>query len=157
MTITFMNSYENAINSRLVFDALSPKWKRQLIYRSAVISFLLLVFLIYKTYTSKYGISINDTFYPIASLVFNLVWIVPVSVIVGWADYKFSLATRRNAILSQFEGLPSDYFGTVSISIDQDGLAFQMPLFQGKHSWKVINSIKTTQEYLFFCLNNRLV
>ena len=72
-------------------------------------------------------------------------------------DYKFSLATRKNAIISQFEGLPSDYFGMVSISIEQDGLVFQMPLFQGKHSWKVINSLKTTQEYLFFCLDNRLV
>lgn len=157
MTITFMSSYENATNSRLVFDTLSPSWKRQLIYRSVIISFLLFAFLIYKTYTSKYGISINDIFYPIASLVFNLVWIIPISVIVGLADYKFSLATRKNAILSQFEGLPSDYFGIVSISINQDGLAFQMPLSQGKLSWKLINTIKTAQGHLFFCRNNQLV
>ncbi len=159
MTSTFMNSYENAVNSRLAFDALSPNWKRQLIFRSVVISCLLLVFLIYITYTTKFGTSIiiNNTSHPIASLIIDIAWIIPVSVVAGWGDYKFSLATRKNAILSKFEGLPSDYFGTASVSINQDGLAFQMPLSQGKFSWKLINTIKSTKGYLFFCRNNQLV
>lgn len=159
MTLTFMFSYENAINSRLAFDTLSPKWKGQLIFRSAAISCLLLVFLIYATYTTKLGTSIviDNTSHPIASLIIDVIWIIPVSVIAGWGDYKFSLATRKNTVIGQFEGLPSDYFGMTTISIDQDGIAFQMPLSQGRHSWKLVNSIKTTQEYLFFCLDNRLV
>ena len=159
MTSTFINSYENAVNSRLAFDVLSPNWKRQLIFRSIVISCLLLVFLIYITYTTKLGTSIviNNNSFPIASLIIDTAWIIPVSVVAGWGDYKFSLSTRKNALLVQYEGLPSDYFGITSVSINQDGLAFQMPLSQGKLSWKLIDTIKTAQGYLFFCRNNQLV
>ena len=91
MTLTFMNSYENAINSRLAFDALSPKWRRQLFFRSAIISCFLLAVLIYTSYTTKFGTSIiiNNTSYPIASLIVDIIWIMPVSVIAGWGIINF--------------------------------------------------------------------
>jgi hypothetical protein len=90
-------------------------------------------------------------------MVLSFIWGAPVSLIIGWVIYKFSLASRRNAIIEQFEGLPADYFGLVSVSMDHDGLAIQAPHFQGKYDWKMINTIKMTQEYLFFCFNTHLV
>ncbi len=157
MTISYLNSYDNAVKSRLTFDKLSIKWKRFLVYRSIAISILVLLFLLDRNYLSNEGIRINGVFQPFASLIFNLIWSVPVSILIGWVLYKFSLVSHNNAIIAQFEGLPAEYFGSVSLSLEDDGLAVDGPTFRGKYSWKMINALKTTGDYLFFCFGSHLI
>ena len=160
ITITYLNAYDNALKSRLVFDSLSTRWKRGLFYRSLEFSTLILIFILmfYEFSQSRTEFVINGINYPLASLIRNSICFgIPISVLFGWVKFKLDIVVHNNAIAKNLEGLPAEYFGLVLVSIDYDGLTIQAPYFQCKYDWKLIHSIKVTREYLFFCSDSSYI
>ncbi|MBL0347543.1 hypothetical protein [Candidatus Villigracilis affinis] len=157
MKVTYVNSRDNAIKSALAFDNLTKKWKHVLFFRSTVISVIVLLFILYRNYSLQSGIRIDDIYYPLASLIYTVFWGAPLSLLIGWTLYKFSLVSRQNAIMAQFEGLPKDYFGQTDISLEPDGITLRTPYFRIVYDRKMTDTIMTTQDFIFLCLGAHCV
>lgn len=158
MNITYLNSNDNAVKSHLAFqNLLYPRWKEKLRVRSFIISTLLLPFLLYIGYQLKIGFTSNGIYLPIASLILHLICSLPVSVFMGWLAFRIPVVSQENAIIVSYRGLPSDYLGNYNILLNNEGMSIKAPYYEIKYNWKLINSIKKDNDFIFFCYGNRLI
>jgi hypothetical protein len=95
--------------------------------------------------------TLNGTFRPDLSTLLAIPCAVPISLLLGWLVYQLLHIRDLNKIASSYEGLPPEYFGPNTVTLEPDGVMIHAPLVQVKYSWKMVDSLRRIEEYLFFC------
>ena len=147
MTITFLRTYDEALEARFSFADSLPSARRFRRYGFPIATFALFLILLRVNQPLEDGFFVDG----VPSLVTGLCFLIPFSVLFGWLAYKLLDSGRRNTIVSGLKRLPPESFGMMSVTINTDGLTVQAPLVQTSYDWKLVTSVSSTPEYVFLC------
>ena len=157
MTITFLRTYDEALKARLAFVNSSKSVIRLKKYGILVLSVIIFLILLAVNHPFSGEFSIDGKSYLWISASITICALIPFSFLFGWLIYKLLNISRQTAIERALKRLPPETFGTMSITINQDGLIVQAPLVRNEYDWKVANFLFSTSEYLFFCMGSVLI
>jgi len=148
MTITFLRTYDEALEARFSFADCLLSTKRFRRYGLTVASLVFFLILLFLNHPLEDRILIDGRS---TSVVAGICLQIPFSVLFGWLAYKLLESGRRNAIVRGLKRLPSESFGMMSVTIDTNGLTVQTPLSKSSYDWRLVTSVSVTSKYVFLC------
>ncbi len=142
INITISRTSDETLKAWLAFSRSSPTGKFWRRFRFPIFSVLVFLFLIGPGNLLTRGEASR----------WHLSWeSIVLSLAAGWFISAAVKVAQENRIAKAIKDQPAEYFGEISITLDQTGVSIYAPLFQVQYNWKLLDSILVTPEYLFIC------
>ncbi len=142
INITISRTSDETLKAWLAFSRSSRAGKFWRRFRFPIISVIVFLFLL----------GPSNLFTRAEASRWSLSWeSIILSLAAGWFISAAVKVAQENRIVKAIKDYPAEYFGEVSLTLDQTGVSIYAPLFQVQYNWKILDSILVTPEYLFIC------
>lgn len=149
--ITFLTTPQETEKAWLTFSTSSKAGRLFQKFAFPVLAIVFFLIFLKQTSPPKGDFAVNGQPFPVITFLWWLYIPVLFGLFFGWLFSAFVKTVRKNRILEGLKNIPSEYFGEVNISFDQNGLSYQAPLLKVQYNWKLVDSFLVTPEFLFLC------
>ena len=152
MKVTFLKNREETEKALLAFANASIVGKFLKRFAFPVAS--LIIFLIMLAQNGPYegkDVLIDGKPDHFLSVLFYLYVPILFGLFFGWLISAFLKTVAKNYVLRQVNRIPPESFGSTTITLDDNGIKVEAPLYELKYDWKFVDSYFIASDFLFIC------